>query len=236
MLVGTACTISHIKNYIYCPNCVFKYDIILKIVQITFLNRISHFATNYANCVTGYRAQFPNDVAGVGQIWPPLYRAVELHILSYKDTITVFTKTQSVFYCYGCFNSMCFVICVCVFVILTFTVFCLCTYLYCFVVILLFCVILMFCSYSCFVVIVVLCIFIFVCTSVGLLPPGESPIAVSNNIYYIYIYIYIYIYNYPHSYKRSSPAFTRPFWAKKRRGMKMYIRIDFRGPGQLSLY
>jgi hypothetical protein len=37
----------------------------------------------------------------------------------------------------------------------------------------------MFCG--CFVVIVVLCIFIFVCTSVGLLPPGESPIAVSNN-------------------------------------------------------
>jgi hypothetical protein len=37
----------------------------------------------------------------------------------------------------------------------------------------------MFCS--CFVVIVVLCIFIFVCISVGLLPPGESPIAVSNN-------------------------------------------------------
>jgi hypothetical protein len=34
---------------------------------------------------------------------------------------------------------------------------------------------------SCFVVIVILCIFIFVCTSVGLLPPGESPIAVSNN-------------------------------------------------------
>jgi hypothetical protein len=34
----------------------------------------------------------------------------------------------------------------------------------------------MFCS--CFVV---LCIFIFVCTSVGLLPPGESPIAISNN-------------------------------------------------------
>jgi hypothetical protein len=57
----------------------------------------------------------------------------------------------------------------------TFTVFCLCTYLYCFVVILFF----LFCS--CFVVIVVLCIFIFVCTSVGLLPPGESPIAVSNN-------------------------------------------------------
>jgi hypothetical protein len=27
--------------------------------------------------------------------------------------------------------------------------------------------------------VVVLCIFIFVCTSVGLLPPGESPIAVS---------------------------------------------------------
>jgi hypothetical protein len=37
----------------------------------------------------------------------------------------------------------------------------------------------MFCSF--FVVIVVLCIFIFVCTSVGLLPPGERPIAVSNN-------------------------------------------------------
>ena len=35
---------------------------------------------------------------------------------------------------------------------------------------------------SCFVVIVVLCIFILVCTSVGLLPPSESPIAVSNNI------------------------------------------------------
>jgi hypothetical protein len=34
----------------------------------------------------------------------------------------------------------------------------------------------MFCS--CFVV---LCIFIFVCTSVGLLPPGESPTAVNNN-------------------------------------------------------
>ena len=37
----------------------------------------------------------------------------------------------------------------------------------------------MFCS--CFVVIVVLRIFIFVCTSVGLLPPGESPIAISSN-------------------------------------------------------
>jgi hypothetical protein len=37
----------------------------------------------------------------------------------------------------------------------------------------------MFCS--CSVVIVVLCVFLFVCTSVGLLPPGESPIAVSNN-------------------------------------------------------
>jgi hypothetical protein len=35
----------------------------------------------------------------------------------------------------------------------------------------------MFCS--CFVVIVALSIFIFVCTNVGLLPPGESPIAVS---------------------------------------------------------
>jgi hypothetical protein len=35
---------------------------------------------------------------------------------------------------------------------------------------------LLFCSYF-----VVLCLFIFVCTSVGLLPPGESPIAVSND-------------------------------------------------------
>ena len=34
----------------------------------------------------------------------------------------------------------------------------------------------MFCS--CFVV---LCIFVFVCTSVGLLPPSESPIAVTSN-------------------------------------------------------
>ena len=60
--------------------------------------------------------------------------------------------------------------------ILTFSVFCLCNYLYYFVVILLFHVILIF--FSSFVVIVVLCIFIFVCTSVGLLPPSESPIAV----------------------------------------------------------
>ena len=37
---------------------------------------------------------------------------------------------------------------------------------------------LLFCCYSCFVA---LCVFIFVCTSVELLPPGESPIAVSNN-------------------------------------------------------
>jgi hypothetical protein len=36
----------------------------------------------------------------------------------------------------------------------------------------------MFCCYSSFVV---FCIFIFVCTSVGLLPLGESPIAVNNN-------------------------------------------------------
>jgi hypothetical protein len=34
------------------------------------------------------------------------------------------------------------------------------------------------CCYSCFVI---LCIFIFVCTSVGLLPPGESPTPVNNN-------------------------------------------------------
>ena len=33
--------------------------------------------------------------------------------------------------------------------------------------------------FLCFVV--VLCIFIFVCTSVGLLPPGESPVAVSSS-------------------------------------------------------
>jgi hypothetical protein len=41
---------------------------------------------------------------------------------------------------------------------------------------------------SCLVVIDVLCIFIFVCTSVGPLPPGESPVAVSNNnniIFYV---------------------------------------------------
>ena len=35
---------------------------------------------------------------------------------------------------------------------------------------------LLFCSYF-----VVLCIFIFVCTSIGPLPPGESPIAVSSS-------------------------------------------------------
>jgi hypothetical protein len=79
---------------------------------------------------------------------------------------------------------ICFVICVCVFVTLTFTVFCLCTYLYCFVVILLFYV---FLCFVVFIFVIVLCIFIFVCTSLGLLPPGESPIAVNNNnnnIYY----------------------------------------------------
>jgi hypothetical protein len=66
-------------------------------------------------------------------------------------------------------------VCVCNMYILTFSVHFLCTNLYCFVVILLFCV---FTFCSCFVV---LCIFIFVRTNVGLLPPGESPIAVSNN-------------------------------------------------------
>jgi uncharacterized protein YpmS len=35
--------------------------------------------------------------------------------------------------------------------------------------------------FNCFALIVVLHIFIFVCTSVRLLPPGESPIAVNNN-------------------------------------------------------
>jgi hypothetical protein len=95
----------------------------------------------------------------------------------------VLTVLLGVLY-YGCFNFMCSVIrvCVCVFVIcmyvLTFSVFCSCSYLYSFVFI--FCFALFkFCI--CFVVIVVLCIFIFVCTSVGLLPPGESPIAVSSN-------------------------------------------------------
>jgi hypothetical protein len=73
------------------------------------------------------------------------------------------------------FCNMC--VCFCNVHLLTFSVFCLGTYLYCFVVILL----LFFC-FLCFVVFfVLLCIFIFVCTSVGLLPPGESPIAVSNN-------------------------------------------------------
>jgi hypothetical protein len=55
---------------------------------------------------------------------------------------------------------MCFVICVCVFVIYIYIHFC--------------CL----CS-VCVLIFIVLCIFIFVCTSVGLLPPGESPIAVS---------------------------------------------------------
>jgi hypothetical protein len=67
--------------------------------------------------------------------------------------------------CYGCFNFICFVMCVCV---------CFCnTDIFCVLFVYLS---LLFCSYF-----VVLCIFIFVCTNVGLLPPGESPIAVSNN-------------------------------------------------------
>jgi hypothetical protein len=80
---------------------------------------------------------------------------------------------------YGCFNfvscNMC--VCFCNMYTLTFSVFCLCTYLYCFVVILLFCAILMFCS--CFVVIVVslFCVILFL----SVLPPGESPIAVSSS-------------------------------------------------------
>jgi hypothetical protein len=72
-----------------------------------------------------------------------------------------------------------YIVCVLIFIVY------LCTYLYCFVVILLFCVFLIFCTfcccYSCFLYFFVLCIFIFVCTSVELLPPGESSIAVSNN-------------------------------------------------------
>ena len=68
----------------------------------------------------------------------------------------------------------CLVICVCV---------CFCnTYIYCVLSVYLS---LLFCSYFVvlcfFIFVLVLCIFIFVCTSVGLLPPGESPIAVSNN-------------------------------------------------------
>jgi hypothetical protein len=63
---------------------------------------------------------------------------------------------------YGCFNHMFCNMCKCFYnmYILTFSVLCLCTYLHCFV---------------------VLCIFIFVYTSVGLLPPGESPVAVSSS-------------------------------------------------------
>jgi hypothetical protein len=78
--------------------------------------------------------------------------------------------------CYGCFNFICFVICVCV---------CFCnTYIYCVLFVylsLLFCSCFVVLCFLCFVVIVVLCIFIFVCTSVGLLPLGESPIAISKN-------------------------------------------------------
>ena len=66
---------------------------------------------------------------------------------------------------YCCCFELCFVICVCVFVI--------CIYIFCVLFVYLS---LLFCSYF-----VVLCIFIFVCTSVGLLPPGESPIAVSSS-------------------------------------------------------
>jgi hypothetical protein len=68
--------------------------------------------------------------------------------------------------------------------IITFTVFCLCTYSSCFAVVLLFCVFYVLQLFCCFVYFtfcscfVVLCIFIFVCTRVGLLPPGKSPIAV----------------------------------------------------------
>jgi hypothetical protein len=52
------------------------------------------------------------------------------------------------------------------------------TYIYCVLFVYLS---LLFCSYFVlrFLCFVVMCIFIFVCTSVGLLPPGESPIAVS---------------------------------------------------------
>jgi hypothetical protein len=69
---------------------------------------------------------------------------------------------------YGCFNFMCLITRVCVFVILTFPVFCLCTLLFCS-----YFVVLMF--YSCVVVLLFCVIFVSVCTSVGLLPPGESP-------------------------------------------------------------
>jgi hypothetical protein len=71
----------------------------------------------------------------------------------------VLTILLGVLYC-GCFNFICFVICVCVFII--------CIYLH------------FLCS-VCVLIFIVLCIFIFVCTSVGLLPPGKSPIAVSSS-------------------------------------------------------
>jgi hypothetical protein len=67
-----------------------------------------------------------------------------------------------------------------------------CTYIYCVLFVYLY---LLFCSYFVvlcfFVVIVVLCIFIFVCTSVGLLPPGETPTAVVVIIIIIIIKIII---------------------------------------------
>jgi hypothetical protein len=70
---------------------------------------------------------------------------------------------------------------VCVFVILTFCVlFVYLSLLFCSYFVLCFVV---FCCYRC------LCIFIFVCTSVGLLPPGESPTAVSNNNIYVDHYV-----------------------------------------------
>jgi hypothetical protein len=50
----------------------------------------------------------------------------------------VLTVLLGVLY-YGCFNLICFVICVCfcnMYILLTFSVFCLCTYLHCFIVIL----------------------------------------------------------------------------------------------------
>jgi hypothetical protein len=84
-------------------------------------------------------------------------------ILIHFVCVCVFVLNVCVCSCYVC-------VCFCNMYLLTFSVFCLCTYLYCFLFFL-------FCSCSCFV----LCIFIFVCTSVGLLPPGESPIAVSSS-------------------------------------------------------
>jgi hypothetical protein len=67
-------------------------------------------------------------------------------------------------------------VCFCNMYILTFYVFCLYTYLCCFVVILfcVFYVLYLFCYY-------IFCCFVYLFLSIELLPPGESPIAVSSS-------------------------------------------------------